>query len=46
MKQTKIPKMVALIGAGAGRLATQERVAVGADRRKPWLEKFPDFLVS
>ena len=29
-----------------GRLATQERVAVGADRGKPWLEKFPDFLVS
>ena len=29
-----------------GRLGTQERVAVGADRKKPWLEKFPDFLVS
>ena len=28
-----------------GRLATQERVAVGADRKKPWLEKFPDFLI-
>ena len=29
-----------------GRLATQERVAVATDRGKPWLEKFPDFLVS
>ena len=29
-----------------GGLGTQERVAVGADRKKPWLEKFPDFLVS
>ena len=28
-----------------GGLETQERVAVGADRGKPWLEKFPDFLV-
>jgi len=29
-----------------GGLGTQERVALGADRGKPWLEKFPDFLVS
>ncbi len=29
-----------------GELGTQERVAVGADRKNPWLEKFPDFLVS
>lgn len=28
-----------------GGLGTQERVAVGADRGKPWLEKFPDFLI-
>ena len=29
-----------------GYLPAQERVAVGADRKKPWLEKFPDFPVS
>jgi len=29
-----------------GRLGTQEPVAAGADRKKRWLEKFPDFLVS
>ena len=28
-----------------GYLPAQERVAVGADRKKPWLEKFPDFPV-
>ena len=29
-----------------GYLPAQERVAVGADRKKPWSEKFPDFPVS
>src|SRR5215208_8173143 len=28
-----------------GELGTQEPVGVGAEPGKPWLEKFPDFLI-